>query len=212
MEKILYRPKRLSAEERRIQILSHAFRLIGQQGFKTVSVRDIAQAAEINEALIYRHFPTKADLLRAVLSDIVNRQPVHSTELPANLDGFVHGLSSFIDFFIENNLRDPALIKIILYAVMEDFPLPDEFNLRKEDTFLNWLCRSIEKGQAAWGFDPALNPVVSISSFMGGLIFYILQTAVLRRIQPLEIQDFETNFIDSYIRSLMKAPEGIYNG
>jgi AcrR family transcriptional regulator len=200
-------PKRLSAEERKKQILAHTFRLISQQGFKTVSLRDIAASAQINEALIYRHFPTKADLLRAVLSEMVNRQPVQSTELPVDLEAFTQQLSSFIDFFIENNQRDPSVIKIILYAVMEDFPLPNEFNLQKEGTFLNWLVRSIEKGKTGWGFDPELPALLAISSFMGGLIFYIMQTAVLKNAPALDIEEFKSAFITSFLRSLFVFSE-----
>lgn len=207
MEKTLVHPKRLSAEERRRQILAHAFRLISQQGFKTVSVRDIARAAQINEALIYRHFPTKADLLRAVLSDRVNRQPVQAAELPADLEAFTCELNHFVGFFIDTIQPDPSFMKIMLYAVMEDLPLPDEFNHRKEGTFLNWLFRSLEKGQAEWGFDPALNPVVAASSFMGGLIFYVIQTSILKRVPPLDAQEFKASYTVSYLRSLLSTPQ-----
>jgi AcrR family transcriptional regulator len=199
--------KRLSAEARKKQILTVAFQLIGQQGFKTVSMRDIAQAAQINEALIYRHFPTKAHLLRAILSEVVNRQPVQAATLPASRDAFIGQLTTFVDFFVENNLRDPSIIKIILYAVMEDYSLPDEFNLAKEGTFLNWLYHSIEKGQAEWGFDPVQSPIVAVSSFMGGLIFYILQTAVLANFPTMGIDAFKNAFIHSFLKSISIGSE-----
>jgi len=201
-------PKRLSAAERKKQILAHAFRLISQQGFKTVSMRDIAQAAQINEALIYRHFPTRAHLLRAILSDVINRQPLQVSTPAASLDIFIHQLTTFVDFFIENNSRDPSIMKIILYAVMEDYGLPDEFNLAKEGTVLNWLSRSIEKGQAEWGFDPAVKPVVAISSFMGGLIFYILQTAVLKIIPGMDLPAFKNAYIQSFLKTLSFGTKG----
>lgn len=55
------------ALERREQIVETALRLFAQQGFDGTSTKQIAQAAGIAEGLIFHYFPTKADLLTAVL-------------------------------------------------------------------------------------------------------------------------------------------------
>ena len=200
-------PKRLSAEERKKQIVATTFTLVSQRGFKSVSVRDVAHAAGINEALIYRYFPAKADLLRAVLTQIVSRQPVASASLPAGPDEFRAALDAFIAFFLDTALADPSKVKTIMYAVMEDYPLPDEFNLSKEGTFLNWLYRSIQKGQAEWGFDPLADPLAAASSFMGGLIFAIMQSAVIRSIPPIDPAPFRRAFLHSFLAQLCDWPK-----
>lgn len=195
--------KRLSAEERKREILKHSFDLISQKGFKSASTRDIAKAAGINEALIYNYYPTKDDLLRAVISDIINKQPMHECELAVDEVDFRNKLLSFVDFFIGINLKNPAIIKIMLYACLEDFPLPDEFNFKEKGTFLNWLYESIEKGKKDWGFSRNNNSLVYISSFMGGLIYFILQTSVTKFYNELiDSSDFKESFIDAFIKSL----------
>ncbi|HEV2215392.1 MAG TPA: helix-turn-helix domain-containing protein, partial [Terracidiphilus sp.] len=55
---------RVGAEER---ILAQAASLFSQFGYNGVSTREIAAAADVNEVTIYRHFPRKRDLYRAVL-------------------------------------------------------------------------------------------------------------------------------------------------
>lgn len=194
--------KRMTAAERRQQILRHAFSLIRDQGFKTVSVRDIAHAAHINEALIYKYFPTKKALLWAVTLEIIDRQPVHSVTPARDKEDFTNQLQGFVEFFLEKTLGDPSLPKIILYAVMENFPLPDEFNFQKEGTFLNWMYRSIEKGKAEWGFNRQVDTLVYMSLFMGGLIYFVLQTEVVKLFPNLESSNFENTYVGLFLKSL----------
>jgi AcrR family transcriptional regulator len=52
---------------RREQIVEAAVRLFAQHGFDGTSTRQIAQEVGITEGLIFHYFPTKADLLTAVL-------------------------------------------------------------------------------------------------------------------------------------------------
>jgi AcrR family transcriptional regulator len=58
---------RLSGEQRRIQILEIAVALFSARGYNGTSTRSIADAAGINEALIFRYFPTKLALFHAVI-------------------------------------------------------------------------------------------------------------------------------------------------
>ena len=55
-------PKRMSAAERKSAILRAAAPLIAQSGLHGASVRDIALAAGVSEALLYKHFPSKQAL------------------------------------------------------------------------------------------------------------------------------------------------------
>jgi TetR/AcrR family transcriptional regulator len=59
--------RRLSAEDRRRQIVHAAIELFARKGFDGTTTREIAQAAGVSEALIFRHFPTKHDLYRAII-------------------------------------------------------------------------------------------------------------------------------------------------
>jgi AcrR family transcriptional regulator len=58
---------RISGEERRAQLLDVALRLFAEQGYDGTSTRSIAAAAGVTEGLIFRYFPTKRELLGAVI-------------------------------------------------------------------------------------------------------------------------------------------------
>jgi AcrR family transcriptional regulator len=59
--------RRLRRAERREQILAAATRAFARAGFAATSLDDIAAAAGISRAILYRHFDSKTDLYRAVL-------------------------------------------------------------------------------------------------------------------------------------------------
>ena len=55
-------PVRHSAADRRQQILQAAMGLFARRGFNGTTTREIARRARVNEAIIFRHFPSKEDL------------------------------------------------------------------------------------------------------------------------------------------------------
>jgi AcrR family transcriptional regulator len=54
--------KRLKAADRRMQILENAGIAFAKYGPEATRIKDIAALCDINEALIYNHFPSKEDL------------------------------------------------------------------------------------------------------------------------------------------------------
>jgi len=64
------RPRRPAAERRR-QILAAARALFAERGFHATTTRDLAAAADINDALIYRYFPDKQAILAALIDEAI---------------------------------------------------------------------------------------------------------------------------------------------
>ena len=58
---------RMAGEERRLQILAVAVRLFSERGFRGTTTKEIAQAAGVSEAMVFRHFATKEELYAAIL-------------------------------------------------------------------------------------------------------------------------------------------------
>jgi len=65
--------KRLDPATRAELILDTALRLFAEQHYDAVSVRDIAEACEINAGLIYYYFENKDELLRQVLARAISQ-------------------------------------------------------------------------------------------------------------------------------------------
>ena len=58
---------RLSADERRKQIVSVATELFSKKGFHGTKTREISQAGNVSEAMIFRLFETKEKLYEAIV-------------------------------------------------------------------------------------------------------------------------------------------------
>jgi AcrR family transcriptional regulator len=58
---------KLSAEERRAAIITAVRRVFAEQGFHGTTTRELAQAAGVSEALLFKHFPNKEALYSAMM-------------------------------------------------------------------------------------------------------------------------------------------------
>ena len=59
--------KRMPALQRRQAIVEASRPLFAQNGFRGTSVRDIARAANVSEALLYKHFASKEEIYEGVM-------------------------------------------------------------------------------------------------------------------------------------------------
>src|ERR1051325_12227756 len=60
-------PERLSSEERRAAIIKAVRRTFAEKGFDGTTTRELAEAAGVSEALLFKHFPNKEALFDAML-------------------------------------------------------------------------------------------------------------------------------------------------
>src|SRR5881275_3240527 len=58
---------RLDSDERRQRIVDAAIPLFARKGFTGTTTRELAEAAGISEALLFRHFPSKQSLYSEIL-------------------------------------------------------------------------------------------------------------------------------------------------
>src|SRR5436309_15587331 len=59
--------RRLEGPERSQAIVAAALGLFARRGFSGTTTREVARAAGVSEALLFKHFPRKDSLYRAIL-------------------------------------------------------------------------------------------------------------------------------------------------
>ncbi|GAA3598401.1 TetR/AcrR family transcriptional regulator [Kineosporia mesophila] len=106
------RKPRTDAHLNRLRILGAARRAYATDGLD-VPVRTIAGRAGIGTATLYRHFPTRTDLLDAVLAERVVACEADLVRAQADPDAW-SGLTRVIRHFADTQLSDPAITQMLL--------------------------------------------------------------------------------------------------
>lgn len=91
--------KRVSGAERRTLILNAARRVFARCGYEGAKTLDIAREAQVSEALVYRHFPSKLSLYRTVLRHAFREQDANWTTLGIQQKGAEGLVKTLIAYF-----------------------------------------------------------------------------------------------------------------
>ena len=118
---------RMAGEERRMQILRLAVSLFSQRGFSGTTTREIAQAAGVSEAMVFRHFATKEELYSAILD---HRACLHDALDP------LQKVSEAI-----KRKDDRAVFEGIAFDALNQYECDPEFQ-RSEERRVGKECRS----------------------------------------------------------------------
>lgn len=92
-------------EDRKKKLIDAAFHVFAEETYHTASVSKIAKEAGVSKGLLYNYFDTKEDLLRAIMSNLMEE------------------ILTYFDFSDETPLTDESVtdwIKKSLYIVKDD--------------------------------------------------------------------------------------------
>jgi AcrR family transcriptional regulator len=91
---------KLSGEERRAAIVKAVRRVFAEQGFHGTTTRELADAAEVSEALLFKHFPNKEALYTAMQLSCCNEQDVGLIERLTALEPSASTLVLLVHFLV----------------------------------------------------------------------------------------------------------------
>jgi TetR/AcrR family transcriptional regulator len=114
---------RLTASKRREQLIQVAVDLFSRKGFNGTTTREIAAAAGVTEAIIFRHFETKERLYTAIIDRRVSSPDAAEwcTSLRAAMDRDDDEavVRQLIGAIISAHKADPKFERLMLYAALE---------------------------------------------------------------------------------------------
>jgi AcrR family transcriptional regulator len=102
----------------RQHILDTALSLMGQRGVDGTSMRDLATAAGLNVASLYHYFPSKRDLLVAVLAERGFVEEVAAAPRPSLTRDPADLLADLLDDMLRSMLEVEDFIRLMLGEVM----------------------------------------------------------------------------------------------
>ena len=166
---------RLSSTVRRERLISAAMRLFALQGFDGTTTREIAQAAGMNEALIFRHFPSKEALYWAVVASRIKaagRQERVRAYLQSGLSKR-EVLAGIAESFLDRNHEDENLTRLLLFSALRNSKLADKFFRTYLTETYELLAEFIRAG-ARRGEFRKIDPVIGARAFLGMISSHIL--------------------------------------
>lgn len=108
------KPAESKRKEKVARILAAADELFGAQGYDAVSVRDVAQGAGVNKALVFYYFGSKEELFGQVLTryyDAHRKALEDALEAPGDLDERFRRLVDAYFDFMASNIRFARLVQ-----------------------------------------------------------------------------------------------------
>jgi AcrR family transcriptional regulator len=172
---LVLRAMRLRAPDRKRQLLKTAMQLFSEQGFDGTSTRAIAEAAGVNEALIFRHFRSKEELFWAVLSDRVERRGRgrRIREFLESSHSVPETLLAIAETLLERSEDDAAVTRLLFYSALRNRELSSRFFRTYGQELLDLLADYIRVAMRGSHFR-AVNPVVAARSFLGMIVYHYL--------------------------------------
>jgi AcrR family transcriptional regulator len=205
---------RMAGEERRLQILRVAVRLFSQHGFRGTTTKEIAQAAGISEAMVFRHFATKEELYAAILDHKACAEGLGDPcELVADAvrrkdDRAVFETLAYTA--LQQHEQDPDFMRLLLHAALEEHQLTEMF----WDTFVlriyEFLGSYIRERQRDGAFRE-VEPRVVVRALIGMVMHHSLNNNLwdpTRRLLNISNEQAAHDFTEILLKGIKAvAPE-----
>jgi AcrR family transcriptional regulator len=181
---------RMAADERRLQIVQVAMRLFSEHGFRGTTTKEIAQAAGVSEAIIFRHFATKEELYTAIIDykgcaglgaspvspeserPVVERvcggvgEAVNASDDRAVFEGIARSM-------LEHHQGDPDFLRLLMYLALENHTLAQVFWDKNVRVLYEFLGGYIRRRQREGAFRD-VEPYAAVRVFVGSIIHHSL--------------------------------------
>ncbi|HYP01120.1 MAG TPA: TetR/AcrR family transcriptional regulator [Pyrinomonadaceae bacterium] len=168
---------RMAGEDRRRQILGVAMRLFSQHGFRGTTTKEIAQAAGVSEAMVFRHFANKEELYRAIID---HKACADNFQRPCDIVPEALALrddravfSGLALAMMRHHEHDTEFLRLLTHSALEGHELANMFwdqNVRRMYEFLGSYIRDRQRDGAMREVDPA----IVVRAFLGMIIHHSL--------------------------------------
>lgn len=197
--------KRMPSLERQEQIIQGAMRIFAAKGFRGTTTREIAQRLGISEALMFKYFPSKEALYRAIIKKRTDRAEemfFPPEVMQAKDDRKV--FQAIATNLIKRNVEDPTFVRLLHFSALEGHELARIFFTNHAQKKIQLLARYIEQ-RIKEGVFRQVSPELAAQGFLGMIIHYVQARELFglkhwRRFSPAEV-------IETFVQIFLKGLE-----
>ena len=191
-----------------MDVLRVAMRLFSQHGFRGTTTKEIAQAAGVSEAIIFRHFATKEELYKAILdhkacADGIGdpREQVADAIQRKDDRAVFEGLAFAA---LEHHEHDTEFNRLLLHSALEEHELAQMFWERTVLQMYQFLGGYIGERQRD-GVFREINPLIVVRAFIGMIIHHSLNNNLWdpqRRLLDITNEQAAREFTEILLRGI----------
>lgn len=192
--------------DRRQEILIAAMDLFAKKGFRGTTTRDLASQADVNEAIIFRHFNNKEELYTAILEHkAAEAQDRHMEELErlakeGTDEEFFMALGRT---FMERHEKDTTFMRLLLFSALEGHQLSDMFvaSMSARKPSFNHIQDRISQGVFR-----EMNPTLAARAFIGMFASFVLWQEIFgfKKTQPYDSEEVVRTFVSIFLNGMTK--------
>lgn len=199
--------QRASAYDRHASLIAAAASLFAAKGFNGTTTKEIAKAAHVSEALVFKHFPTKRTLYAAILAEKVT---VNELLEPLEAAAKKHDDHRVFTIIASYRIRpgvDSTFLRLLLFSALEGHELSEMFFGKHLKVFYDHLAAYIHTRVEDGAFRP-VDPLLAARAFIGVVIHHRLLHEIFRVPMHQSHEDTVASYVDIFLTGLIKIPAG----
>lgn len=196
---------RRSSKERQTSLIRAATGLFAKKGFNGTTTKEIAKAAGISEALVFKHFPTKRALYAAILAEKVTvRALLVAIEESAKKRDDRRVFTLIASYRIRPGV-DPTLLRLLLFSALEGHELSDMFFGKHHKVFYDHLAAYIRQRVEDGAFRQ-VDPLLAARAFIGMVVHHRLLHEIFGVPMDRSYEDTVSTYVEIFLHGLVTAP------
>ncbi len=197
-----FKHSRTSSRERQASLITAAASLFARKGFNGTTTKEIAKAAGISEALVFKHFPTKHALYAAILAEKVTvNELLEAIEESAGKRDDRRVFSLIAGYRIRPGV-DSTLLRLLLFSALEGHELSDMFFGKHHKVFYEHLATYIQTRIEDGAFR-AVDPLLAARAFIGMVVHHRLLHEIFGVPMHRSHEDTVSTYVDLFLKGLV---------
>ena len=202
-----HQSSRTSCHERQASLISVATSLFAANGFTGTTTKQIARAAGVSEALLFKHFPTKHALYTAILAEKAQYSELREAFKEATKKRDDERFFTLLASYRIRKGADPTMLRLLLFSALERHELSDIFFQQQYRVFHDLLAGYIRRRIKDGAFRP-VDPVLAAKAFFGVILHHRLLHDIFGLPMHLSHEASMVEYVSLFLGGLVRQSPG----